>query len=349
LKIKIVEELKEYPFVQNRKITRLTGSRGLDRRIVTRLRLVLERQRMRGSGFIASILLVFMPLIAFCFSNLFVNAVKQRASADDGLGFTAVGHSEGTEAKFSAILQELYRCDWQSWWEAPDPKSQKGYSELLFAQYGFYPGRLRFGPEDSIGNYVFTGKVKPAEQLTEKERMLLHRVALWEESGLKDIRTEEEYKLNPTASSIFYFLSSELLTRYENSGITTLSSDVLELATDTPDKRAGWVEFYEWNPRHCLLCLSGLLSPITGKPIRLDAKEFSPGNAYFEVITDKGVLRRLFSGERAKHFNPDYTYTYFRVYGEDSIIAEGIDVSRDVPIEGYEGASSDFMPCPSAS
>ena len=303
---------------------------------------------MKRKGLITSVLLAGLLLTVSSCSDVSNNGVKKESASDEVFASAGITYSPETEAKFSAILEELYRSNWQAWWKAPDPEDDGGYSRLFLDQYGSYPGRLRFGPKDSIGNCVFTGKVKPTKELSEKERMLLSRVALWQESGLKHIQAMEEYNLRPIGFSIFG-LGSELLAISESSGITTLSSDALELVTDTPVKRSAWVKFYEQNPRLCLLSLSARLSPITGKPIRLDAKEFSPGNAYFEIITDRKVLRRLFSGERAKHFNPGsgFTYLYFRVYGEDSIIAEGIDVSRSAPPEGNEGTSTDFWPCPS--
>lgn len=194
--------------------------------------------------------------------------------------------------------------------------------------------RHRFGPQDSIGPYVFTGKVKPPEALTLNERMLLSRTALPQTTKVND----NERNFNGMKSAIgcdIRTLWSSLEQSYEYSKASSgRPLDILEISTNTPLKRAAWVSWYESNPQQALLSLACMLSPITGKPIRYDAKEFSPGNAYFEVIKDDKVIRKLFSGERSSLYNPRCTYTYFRIYGEDGIIGEGIDVSETGPFSG---------------
>lgn len=117
-------------------------------------------------------------------------------------------------------------------------------------------------------------------------------------------------------------LVSELAHRYRESGQVLFDGDAFELLFSIPPVKKLAVLQYRKDPKRVLFRLSRYLSPITGKPIVLNTEEFSPGNAYLRIVTEE-ELSNVVSDPRVP-LGPDWIYIYFRVYGEESVIAEGI-------------------------
>ena len=249
------------------------------------------------------------------------------------------------DEEFNKILEELYSSNWLSWYELPD---------LNDSQHRFMLDRLRRGGyslDESYGPYKFIGDIKPLEELTEKELLLLGRVGPVD----KDIsESVPEGNSNP----MFVYLgdfSYKLADQYLVTGQPTYNGDAFQVFYGDPMAKEFVVKEYRRNPKFWLFKLSQCLSPITGKPIVLNAEEFSPGNAYFRVVTEKEYLRILRKrfGEMPE---PNCYYVYYRVYGEKEVIAEGITLlcvssyharlksSKDKSL-ALASESSIFTPC----
>jgi hypothetical protein len=76
--------------------------------------------------------------------------------------------------------------------------------------------------------------------------------------------------------------------------------------------------------------LMNITSPITGKILDFTCKNFSPGNAYIEMITDP-VLRAEVNKRLAIKAQEADTMFYVRAYGEKGVILETVDVLRATP------------------
>jgi len=217
------------------------------------------------------------------------------------------------DQEFNKILGELYSSNWLSWFTVPD---------LNNPQYRFRLERIISGGyrlEESYGQYKFVDKVKPLEKLSEKELLLLGRL------GPVDKEIAESV---PEVNTLpmFYSLSEfpySLVERYLETGKPTFDGDAIQ--SFFPDNLAKElvIRDYRENPRYALFKLSKYLSPITGKLIVLDAEEFSPGNAYFRVITEKEYLEKL-KRKYGPPPEPNCYYVYYRAYGENEVIAQGI-------------------------
>ncbi len=163
---------------------------------------------------------------------------------------------------------------------------------------GFAPLGL---PND--GDVTLDSPKKKVNQLTLKEKALLSGFAL---EGLV-------YSIGKT-----YLLKGEVPTdlagieRYKKLLSPTFEKELLTLSSaEQKAKMAPYV------------------SPVTGRILRFNCKEFEPGQSYITIITNESLREKFFSVltdgfEDSGYPKERIAVVYYRVYGEEGVIAEEI-------------------------
>lgn len=181
-------------------------------------------------------------------------------------------------------------------------------------------GRVKMtAPEDILdsGDFRFHDPVVPTHKLTVKERMLLY--------GWWDTFDGERQFVVPIDT-----VNLSLL-RDKQDGIPYSKTMGEMLIRKLGKQRYDELQDLETASRRSRGVYRDYLSPITGKPIEIDRKEFSPGNAFFRVIDDPKVLSSIKahlerSNNRFAKIADKVIFVYKRVYGEQGIIKEGYSI-----------------------
>lgn len=198
---------------------------------------------------------------------------------------------------------EAVELSWKSAFR-DDLKIQQGEMTL---------GSLRI---NNSGQFRFRDPVVPASELTTREKMLLYGWIV-NENGKRMSRT-------PLLAVNFWYL------RDQEDGVpyATTTEEILRRSLGGRYEEIKSLETA--SPRTKLIC-TNLISPITGKLIEIDKKEFSPGNAYVKVIDDPKVLDEI-KADHLKHGDPRakvadrLLFVYNRIYGEKGIIHESYNI-----------------------
>ncbi|MCD6283309.1 hypothetical protein J7J84_06890 [bacterium] len=166
------------------------------------------------------------------------------------------------------------------------------------------------------GNMTFHSPIVPYDELTDAEKMALY--------GLATSINSERFTFCNRADftqSILNFYLEHGRTPEGPWELSFFEGDILrEPGSELSLMRKLW-----W------------ASPISGKPFDFTKTEFSPGNAYMQVVTDADILayfdRYDYDRNDSSRFSaplppdPGERYlVYIRLYGINGIIAEGIQV-----------------------
>jgi hypothetical protein len=205
----------------------------------------------------------------------------------------------------------------------------------------------------SISGYPLNSYVKPFQQLCDSEKALLapsfsYQVYLGDES--KPHAGPFDYTGNLISAIAAYhstrqITSSDLIKAWVGPSAYEAAEDASNAFTEE--------ELSRWLAKNFLIQVA---SPITGKPFEPDHREFSRGNGFVTVITDKDDIAKLKSAViNAGMFidNSAYakvpegydwsaldncTWCYYRIYGNKDVIAEGVvfcEWDGENGVEGY--------------
>ncbi len=170
------------------------------------------------------------------------------------------------------------------------------------------------------GNMTFHSPIVPYDELTDAEKMALYGL-------LTDLDAEEMalYGLVTSINNKRLFscnranFTQSILNFYLERGrtpegpweLSSFDQDILrEPGSELSLMRKLW-----W------------ASPISGKPFDFTKTEFSPGNAYMQVVTDADILAYFDRNDSSLLPDPGERHlVYIRLYGVNGIIAEGIQV-----------------------
>lgn len=182
---------------------------------------------------------------------------------------------------------------------------------------------------DELGYIRHSAYLKPYKELTRKEKLLLAR------------------RIPIIGGKPHYYPSSQM--DFDLVDVLISASKAGPAAEDASldKKREVAATWYAYDNYHFYFSLTqdeidetvkelsaGLASPISGNAINPFEKEFSPGNAYCKRVTEKGELEKLYERDSylRRYFLPSQfksrEYLYYRIYGEKSVIAEGMCLVR---------------------
>lgn len=167
------------------------------------------------------------------------------------------------------------------------------------------------------GEFRFHHPTVPADKLTDKEKMLLY--------GWRATFEGRNGFITPLLATNFNFLKDKQVGMLYSR--TTEEMMIRILGKEEYDG----LQNFERASRRAKTIYRNHLSPITGRPLEIDKKEFSPGNAYIRVIDDPKVLSAIESqfkrqNHRYEKIFDKLLFVYERVYGEQGIIRERFNV-----------------------
>jgi len=156
------------------------------------------------------------------------------------------------------------------------------------------------------GNMTFHSPIVPYDELTDAEKMALYGLV----TSINNERFTTCNRADFTQSILNFYLEHGR-TPEGPWELSFFEGDILrEPASELSLKQELW-----W------------ASPITGKPFDFTKTEFSPGNAYMQVVTDADILAYFDRNDGSLLQDPGERHlVYIRLYGINGIIAEGIQV-----------------------
>lgn len=225
---------------------------------------------------------------------------------------TSIDPSTASDALASLLSREflferkgvrIAKADWQRVMNVLPTAAEetRGVGGPLLGNPGF----------ENLGPYIFDSPKKPVKDFSLEEAMLCF--------GWYEVIDGRDVLLNPLIA-----LLHEVAHYYRAYGKEPTSmSDLVEFR----DYRFSTVanKYFSSTQAELVDRYRGLISPVSNRILQLAGPDFSRGNVYVRVVGDerlKQKFRFAFEGISDEPLYP--VYLYVRIYGEDSMLSEGI-------------------------
>lgn len=228
------------------------------------------------------------------------------------------------------LVQEILDGQYDgAFWEGL-PSIEEAWPEVVAAQrVPYYYTELEDAAKlcDELGYLDHPARLRPYSELTETERLMLARRVLH-----VDGMDYADYADDPLEDWTLLDLlrdAGEALWHGKIGGAEVQQRAIVKLLLRDALKYG-----FELGAEDIEVTRKGVAarvaSPISGRIIAAYQEEFSPGDAYCEVITDEAQLSEMRAKDkflRERYYPWAWElryYVYFRIYGEQDVIAEGL-------------------------
>jgi len=234
----------------------------------------------------------------------------------------AQGYSiRGYERHISQVIEDALSADYSEALWGNAKTIEEAWPEVVKEQeVPFYYAQLQKAAElhDKVGYSDHPARLKPHDELTRSERLLLAR-------QVPAVASEWSVFYNgPFVDFTMLHALTVLSWRLRDGNAKPPERELAESAVQTSS-------LYSAAERKSAATAIALRvgSPIARAPIKL-SEDFSPGNAYCELADERVDRLGVYEADesfRDYHYPYEqerFHYLYFRIYGESDVIAEGL-------------------------